>query len=522
MYTPDQDEAGIVTPGDRTATFQLKNGVALKGGYAGLGAPNPNLRDIVLYETILSGDLAGDDARVACVDHSPNCDGLLGRLCVGGLCIINANNDENGFHVVTGNDTDASAILDGFTITGGNANGQEANGTAGGGMVNVFGSPTVQDCMFSSNSAIGIGGGMYNNSFVFGSSPTVTNCNFSSNFAAEGGGMFNNNYSRPTVTNCAFNDNSAAVNGGGAVNLNNSSPTMERCAFNGNRAARGGGMYNWNVSSPTLRNCMFARNSVSNQGGAMWNSFSNPAVTNCAFRDNAAGGAGGGMFDSEGSNPAVTNCTFTRNTAVTVGGGMFVSSLAAVPKVTNCILWGNLPTQIHVVHRPPVVNYSIVQGGWSGSGGVGVLNADPVFLDADGPDGVRGTEDDNLRLMVGSPAIDAGDNDAVPNGITTDLDGNPRFVDDPASQDCPQAPGTCGTTPIVDMGAYEFGSAPCGLADLDCDGDVDLRDFGRFQGCFGVANALGCNPIATPDLNGNGQVDLEDYVLFNADLTGPG
>ena len=29
IYTPDQDEAGIVTPGDRLATFQLKSGVAL-------------------------------------------------------------------------------------------------------------------------------------------------------------------------------------------------------------------------------------------------------------------------------------------------------------------------------------------------------------------------------------------------------------------------------------------------------------------------------------------------------------
>lgn len=74
----------------------------------------------------------------------------------------------------------------------------------------------------------------------------------------------------------------------------------------------------------------------------------------------------------------------------------------------------------------------------------------------------------------------------------------------------------------ADDEATSIASAPCGLADLDCDGDLDLRDFGRFQGCFGVADPLGCNPIATPDLDGSGQVDLDDYALFFTEVTGPG
>ena len=40
-YTPDRDEAGNVTPGDREATFQLFNTVAVRGGRAGIGAPDP-------------------------------------------------------------------------------------------------------------------------------------------------------------------------------------------------------------------------------------------------------------------------------------------------------------------------------------------------------------------------------------------------------------------------------------------------------------------------------------------------
>ena len=71
-------------------------------------------------------------------------------------------------------------------------------------------------------------------------------------------------------------------------------------------------------------------------------------------------------------------------------------------------------------------------------------------MDAGGTDNLPGTEDDNLRLWPGSPCADAGDNLAVPQAVLTDLDGDPRFVDD---SDAPDTGN--GTPPIVDMGAYE-------------------------------------------------------------------
>ena len=146
-----------------------------------------------------------------------------------------------------------------------------------------------------------------------------------------------------------------------------------------------------------------------------------------------------------------------------------------------------------------------------------MLDADPMFVDADGPDNVPGTEDDDLRLLPGSPAIDAGDNSAVPPNVTTDLDGNPRFVDDPATADTGVGP-----PPVVDMGACEFGSAPCIPADLNCDGSVDLRDFARCVLCFDSDSPLACDPFATPDLNGDVRVDLGDHVILMGILTGPG
>jgi hypothetical protein len=49
-----------------------------------------------------------------------------------------------------------------------------------------------------------------------------------------------------------------------------------------------------------------------------------------------------------------------------------------------------------------------------------------------------GTDDDDfgdLHLPSGSPCVDAGNNAAVPPTVTVDLDGNPRFIDDPTTPD---------------------------------------------------------------------------------------
>jgi len=244
---------------DRTATFQLKNGVVIKGGYAGFGEPDPNERDIELYETILSGDLAGND--------EPNF----------------VNYEENSYHVVTGSNCDQTAILDGFTIAAGNANGYDADS---------------------------VGGGMFN----LNSNPTLTNCTFSGNWATDSGGAMSNLNSSPALTNCTFSENSTPWAGGGMDNCDiDSNPTLANCTFSGNSAEVGGGMCNYNCS-PILTNCTFSGNSANWEGGGMinWDN-SNPTVTNCTFSGNLAGDAGGGMSNKENSNPTLTNCILWGN-----------------------------------------------------------------------------------------------------------------------------------------------------------------------------------------------------------------
>ena len=67
VYTPDSNSAMPDGIGDREATFHLINGVTLRGGYTGIAEPDPDARDVAAYETILSGDLNGDDAFGRCV-----------------------------------------------------------------------------------------------------------------------------------------------------------------------------------------------------------------------------------------------------------------------------------------------------------------------------------------------------------------------------------------------------------------------------------------------------------------------
>jgi hypothetical protein len=193
-YTPTLE----FSPGDpRSATFQLKNGVALYGGFdPSAGDVGWEDRDWVGNVTILSGDIgiAGDPG-------------------------------DNSYHVFYHPlelALDGSAILDGFTVSGGNADADWPH-CSGGGMFNDLSSPAVTNCTFANNSASQRGGGIYN----FFASPKVTNCTFSGNSASLGGGMHNNDLSSPEVTNCTFSGNSASL-GGGIYNYH-SSPMLTNC-----------------------------------------------------------------------------------------------------------------------------------------------------------------------------------------------------------------------------------------------------------------------------------------------------
>ncbi|MCH7685659.1 MAG: hypothetical protein IH899_03085 [Planctomycetes bacterium] len=412
---------------------------------------------------------------------------------------------------------------------------------SGGGMHNFGGfgtNPTVTNCMFNGNEAASDGGGM----FSFNSSPTVANCTFSGNQARDGGGMYNI-VSSPTVTNCTFSENEAASEGGAVYN-SDSSPTIGNCAFIDNVAVFGGAMANRGDSSPLISHCRFQENFAHRFAGAMFNFFQNGALVhvvdsefldnhaelnggavtndrnmplfnrcifrgnssggnagavanfdvlealfmNCVFNSNVAGGSGSAIENSD-SDPLIVNCTFTGNRAG--NDGAVWNIFESRPALWNCILWNNSDrsgmieaSQItDALDGNAAINHSCVQGLTGSLGGEGNIGTDPRFVSRLGKDGLAGTEDDDLRLLAGSPAIDAGDHEFVPEGITTDLDGNPRFVDDPAAPDT-----GVGDAPIVDMGAYEF-QVDCDGNGLDDDEEIaadptlDCDDNGKLDAC---------------------------------------
>ncbi len=420
-------------------------------------------------QTAIDAAVGGDEIVVVPVTYFETINFLAKAITLrssAGPAVTTINALSTGSVVTCNSGEGFDTVLDGFTITGGLAN-------FGAGMFNNGSSPTVAHCTFTGNIANTSGGGMIN---LNSSSPTVTNCTFSGNIAIRGGGMLNFTGSRPIVTDCSFSGNSADF-GGGMVN-NGSSPTVTDCSFIDNIVDfSGGGMQNFN-SSPKVTNCTFSGNIAMTRGGGMSNfDGSRPMVTDCTFSGNTANFFGGGISVDD-SSPKVTNCTFSGNMAAMDGGGMQNVGTSS-PMVTNCILWGDTPNEIGGA-GVPTVSFSDVQGGFPG---IGNIDADPMFIDADGPDDIPGTEDDDLRLSPGSPCIDAADNTAVPLGVTTDLDGNPRFVDDPGVADT-----GIGPPPVVDMGAYEFQGISFqaqvfpadgepiieAVGDLDGDGDTDV------------------------------------------------
>ena len=96
-----------------------------------------------------------------------------------------------------------------------------------------------------------------------------------------------------------------------------------------------------------------------------------------------------GLAIASASSPTVANFTFSDNTAADDGGGM-VNYSDSNPTVTNCILWGDSPDEIYTSNTSTItVSFSDLQGGLPPANtvdGGGNIDADPLFVDADGPD----------------------------------------------------------------------------------------------------------------------------------------
>ena len=443
--------AGTYTPtsgSERTATFQLKSGVVLFGGFSGTESSR-GTRDWVQNPTILSGDI-----------------GAQGQPT------------DNSYHVVTGSATDSTAILDGFTVQDAYANGVFPD-NRGGGMRTLAGSPTIRHTVFRNNVARrspdgrdAFGAGMLNEN---GSHPTLEDVRFEHNVSGvtgngAAGGMANRFGSSPTLRDVVFYENEAGALAGGMANEGNSSPLMVRVRFVRN-VSHGwtGGLDNYNGASPTLVNVTFQGNTCVNYGGGMTNDTnSNPSLVNVVFVGNRAQNStesGAGGLQNNSSSPTLVNVSFAANEAPT-GADAFGTRGNGTATIRSSIFWGNGSELVDETGDRIVLENAIVQGGFAP--GSDIIDSDPLLITTPDPgvDGVWGTRDDNygdLRLNRTSPGLDAGNAAHLPPDVADlDEDGD---TTEALPVDLSLAPRV--QEAALDLGAYEGGTSVSSETDPD-------------------------------------------------------
>ncbi|GEM44657.1 beta strand repeat-containing protein [Deinococcus cellulosilyticus] len=352
-----------------SATFEIRPGVKLYGGFAGTETAESQ-RNPYSNITVLSGDIDQNDTR-----DSNN-------------ITLKASNisGSNSLHVMYLNGNagtfSSSTVISGLVVTAGNAIGSDFYTRRGGGLLcyaenGTTCSPTFKDVRFVGNSALNGGGGVYLTMYNRGNSTaTFTNVVFSQNSTTSGsstnqggGGLLIDGDTggtvTPTFTNVVFDRNTTTAYGGGVHvyghSANTSSPTFLNATFSGNTASAGGsGIYFFAGTSPQVANSVF------------W----------------ATSGASGSPIVNNGSAPSISYSLIQNG----FSGSTWVSSQ-----------------------------------GTNGGNNVN-LTADPFVSSSSptGADGLWATSDDGLYLSTGNSGLNSGSNSAV-SGLLTDLTGASRI-----------------------------------------------------------------------------------------------
>lgn len=206
----------------------------------------------------------------------------------------------------------------------------------GSGAIQNNGTLTVNNCIFTSNTAGWNGtstnyGGAINNQGTL----TVNNSIFNNNDARVGGAIYNSPYATLNVNNSIFTNNAGKL--GGAI-YNHGTSFVKSSTFTDNTAVRGGAIFNLNYDQLLdVDNCIFTNNNALYFGGAIYNNDGNVTVKGSFFTGNSAPEIGGAIYNEGILN--VMGCIFTGNTAnnggaiynwrtLTVTGSTFTRNLA--------------------------------------------------------------------------------------------------------------------------------------------------------------------------------------------------
>lgn len=215
----------------------------------------------------------------------------------------------------------------------------------------------------------------------------------------------------------------------------NATAVLDGFTITGGTGASGAGIYNRNAS-PTLRNLVIRNNTATVSGGGMYNWGASPAIINTVFKSNVVTGAsgstvsGGAIFNGNASAPVLSNVNIVSNLVLSSGtengAGMYNENSS--PKIYNSIFYKNIEQWSGATvgadiqntgNSTPILKNSITQTYSTGNtSDNNLIGANPLFTDVN---------NGNYTLQVGSPAIDAGDSNYIPSGVTLDLAGNSRL-----------------------------------------------------------------------------------------------
>jgi hypothetical protein len=393
LYKPSVEVGGT---GARYATFQMVEGVEIYGGFAGTESAVSERLNFGMgkaNETKLSGDVDGNDNYTV----SPW-----------------TGTSENCYHVFYQKDLvtylTPSAIIDGFTISGGNAN---AGGDSqyGGAFYNGGASPTIRNCIIAYNACNGGGGGIYNFSPKL-CKPSIINCLVVNNKAQNGAGIWNRG-AKPLLVNTTIANNAASNDGGAVWNGMGSMPILNNCIIWGNTGGVAStGKQFWTDYEINLNYSCYANGTGDNYGTI--------TASNCITTDPQMVNPSIGDCRIVGSSPCadVGNDAYNSLTTDIRGSGFGRKVLK-----TNAATTGNIDMGAHEYKfdtDPPCLNAS--SGGAIAAAQTICSGGDPAAFTSTTPTGQSGSLDYKWQSSTTDATTEIGFLDISPNGTSETYD----------------------------------------------------------------------------------------------------
>jgi len=304
-----------------------------------------------------------------------------------------------------------------------------------GGAVYTYKNLTISDSTFSGNIAnndndtAGVGGGIYAGS----GNLILSNTSFTNNSARSGGAI----WGYYVYLNGATVSENTAVSGAGGVAITESG-SIDKSLIANNTAAFGGGInYQGCCEVLTVTNTTISGNNSASLGGALFASNTDSIrFFNSTLSGNSAGSGGG--INSDGTNLYLYNTVIANST----GGDCQIGS-ASITASNNMI-------------EDTGANACGLTNGVNGN----IIGSDPNL----GPLADNGGPTQTHALLVGSPAIDAGNATTCSNAPVSNKD--QRGVTRPQGAAC-------------DIGAYEYGptqTSPNFIVNTNADTDDGFCD----------------------------------------------